>query len=87
MASGSLIHLAEPGDQGLFEMSMKTLTDGRVVLAYATETGDATNVTNLAYRFLDFSSSLLNGNLGNVVAVQSDGTMTSDSRIGWLEPR
>jgi hypothetical protein len=77
--SSSLIHLAEPGDQGLFEMSMKTLTDGRVVLAYATETGDATNVTNLAYRFLDFSSPLLNGNLGNVVAVQSDGSIISDS--------
>jgi hypothetical protein len=50
---GSRVHLVEPGDQGLFQMSMTTLADGRVVLAYASETGDATNLNNLVYRIID----------------------------------
>jgi hypothetical protein len=51
--TGQLVHFAEPGDQGLFAMSMTTLTDGRVVLAYASETGNATNLNELVYRFLE----------------------------------
>jgi len=51
--TGTLVHLTEPGDQGLFQMSMKTLADGRVLLAYASETGDATNLNNMVYRIID----------------------------------
>jgi hypothetical protein len=47
--TGRLVHLAEPGDQGLFEMSMTTLADGRVWLCER-ESGDATNLNNLVYR-------------------------------------
>lgn len=64
---GSLIHLVEPGDQGLFQMNLTTLADGRVLLAYASETGDATNVNNLVYRILDTRDPLLNGTAGNDV--------------------
>jgi hypothetical protein len=49
---GTLLHISEPGDQGLFSMSLATLPDGRAVLAYSSETGDATNLTTLDYRFL-----------------------------------
>jgi hypothetical protein len=74
------IHLAEPGDQGLFQTSMQTLADGRVVLAYATETGDSTNINNLAYRILDFRSPILTGgDLGNTVTVATDGATGSGS--------
>jgi hypothetical protein len=48
---GTQVHIARPGDQGLFDLSIATLPDGRVVLAYASETGDATNITTLSYRF------------------------------------
>jgi Ca2+-binding RTX toxin-like protein len=51
--TGNLIHLTEPGDQGLFQMNMTTLADGCVLLTYASETGDATNVNNLVYRIID----------------------------------
>ena len=76
--SGSLIHLASPGDQGLFQMSMKTLTDGRVVLAYGSETGDSTNVTDLAYRILDFSSPF-RVDPNNIVMANVDGSMAADT--------
>jgi hypothetical protein len=49
---GSQVHLAQPGDQGLFDFSIGTLPDGRVILAYRSETGDATNITTLNYRFV-----------------------------------
>jgi hypothetical protein len=49
---GTLLHISQPGDQGLFSMSLATLPDGRAVLAYSSETGDATNLTTLDYRFL-----------------------------------
>ena len=49
---GTQVHIARPGDQGLFQLSIATLSDGRVVLAYASETGDATNITTLSYRFV-----------------------------------
>jgi Ca2+-binding RTX toxin-like protein len=50
---GETIHLDEEGDQGLLNMNIATLTDGRVVLTYSSETGDATNQTELVYRIFD----------------------------------
>jgi len=49
---GAQVHFTKPGDQGLFDLSIATLPDGRVILAYASETGDATNITTLNYRFV-----------------------------------
>jgi hypothetical protein len=51
---GTQVHIepgvGKPGDQ--FALSIATLPDGRVILAYASETGDATNITTLNYRFV-----------------------------------
>jgi hypothetical protein len=49
---GKQVHIAKPGDQGMGDLSIATLPDGRVVLAYASETGDATGITTLSYRFV-----------------------------------
>jgi hypothetical protein len=49
---GQQVHLVKPGDQGLFDLSVATLPDGRVILAYSSETGNATNITTLNYRFV-----------------------------------
>jgi len=57
--------LAQPGDQGLFSMSLATLADGRVVLSYSSETGDATNVTTLDYRIIDPRDSTISGTAQN----------------------
>ncbi len=75
--TGSLVHLAQPGDQG--EISMTTLADGRVVLAYSSETGDATNVNNIVYRILDPRDPTLTGTEGNdgIVAQQTASTINA----------
>lgn len=52
-AIGSRLDLRQMGDQGLFNMSIATLDDGRVILTYNSETGDSTNVTTLNYRIVD----------------------------------
>ncbi len=70
-AIGSLVHFDDPGDQGLFGMSITTLHDGRVVIAYGSETGDSTNVTTLNYRIVDPRDSTIYGSISadeNIVA-------------------
>lgn len=62
---GTTVHLDQPGDQGLFGMSIVTLDDGRVILAYGSETGDATNITTLNYRILDPREPTILGTNGN----------------------
>jgi hypothetical protein len=63
---GATVHLSEPGDQGLFDLSIATLSGGvslfdeRVILAYGSETGDATNITTLNYRFVSVPPNLVN---------------------------
>ena len=52
-AIGNQIHLDKAGDQGLFSMDLATLSDGRVVLTYQSETGDATDLTTLDYQIFD----------------------------------
>jgi len=52
-AVGDIIHLDKAGDQGLFDMNITTLADGRVLLAYNSETGDSTNLTTLNYLMFD----------------------------------
>lgn len=62
---GGTVHLSEPGDQGLFDLSIATLRgalslfDERVILAYGSETGDATNITTLNYRFVSVPPNLI----------------------------
>jgi Ca2+-binding RTX toxin-like protein len=70
---GTTIHLDEDGDQGLFDMNIATLADGRVILTYTTETGDSTNQTELAYRIFDPRDA-------NIL-----GTLHNDNIVGRLE--
>ena len=64
-AVGHQIHIDEAGDQGLFNLSLTTLADGRVVLAYGSETGNSTNVTTLDYRIIDPRDGVIVGTQGN----------------------
>ena len=64
-AVGAKVHFNDLGDQGLFNLSIATLDDGRVILTYGSETGDATNVTTLNYRIVDPRSDTLVGTEGN----------------------
>ena len=64
-AIGDRVHFNEPGDQGLFDLSIATLADGRVIVAYGSETGDATNVTTLNYQMVDPREHDIFGTTGN----------------------
>ena len=64
-AIGNRVHFNEPGDQGLFDLSIATLADGRVVVAYGSETGDATNSTTLNYQMVDPREHDIFGTTGN----------------------
>lgn len=73
---GETIHLDEEGDQGLLNMNLATLTDGRVVLTYSSETGDATNQTTLDYRIFDPREANILGTLHNDNIVGRQGSST-----------
>lgn len=62
---GDVIHLDEAGDQGLFDMNITTLADGRVILAYSSETGDATNLTTLNYQMFDPREQVIDATSGD----------------------
>jgi hypothetical protein len=47
---GTQVHIAKPGDQA--DISIATLPDGRVVLAYRSETDDTTDTFTLNYRLV-----------------------------------
>lgn len=64
-AVGDVIHLDKAGDQGLFDMNITTLADGRVILAYSSETGDSTNLTTLNYQMFDPREKLIDATSGN----------------------
>ncbi|MFN0193080.1 MAG: calcium-binding protein [Aestuariivirga sp.] len=76
-AVGGVVHMDKPGDQGL-DFSIATLSDGRVILTYQSETGDATNVTTLNYQFFDPREATIFGTLGkdNIVG-REDGSNIS----------
>lgn len=63
-AIGPPAQVDEAGDQ-VFGMNIATLSDGRVVMTYAGETGDSTDVTTLNYRIFDPRESTIDGTLGN----------------------
>jgi Ca2+-binding RTX toxin-like protein len=79
-AVGDVLHLDKAGDQGLFDMNITTLADGRVVLAYAGETGDATNLTTLNYQMLDPRENRIFGTTGddNFVSRETGATISAD---------
>jgi Ca2+-binding RTX toxin-like protein len=64
-AVGDIIHLDKAGDQGLFDMNVTTLADGRVILAYSSETGDATNLTTLNYQMFDPREKIIDATTGD----------------------
>jgi Ca2+-binding RTX toxin-like protein len=61
---GDAVHVAEPGDQ-VFGLNIATLSDGRVVVSYVGETGDATGVTTLNYRIFDPRDATITGDAEN----------------------
>jgi hypothetical protein len=77
-AIGSRVDLDEPGDQGLFGMSIAALEDGRIIITYGSETGDSTNITTLNYRILDPRDATILGSNGddNIVG-RTDGSFVS----------
>jgi Ca2+-binding RTX toxin-like protein len=78
---GDTIHLTEPGDQGLFQVNLTTLADGRVLLAYASVTGDSTNLNNMVYWIIDPRDSSLSGTANADVIVAQD-TVTTSNGLG-----
>jgi Ca2+-binding RTX toxin-like protein len=62
---GSTIHLDKLGDQGLAGLDIATLADGRVVLSYQSETGNATNLTTLNYQIFDPRDNIINATNGD----------------------
>lgn len=77
---GDVVHIDKPGDQGLFDMNITTLSDGRVVLAYSGETGDSTNLTTLNYQMLDPRGDVIFGTSGddNFVSREIGATIKAD---------
>lgn len=73
-AIGTTIHLDSPGDQ--YGGSLATLTDGRVVLAYTSETGDSTDTFTQNYQIFDPREKQINGTTAadNIVGRQ-DGSL------------
>jgi Ca2+-binding RTX toxin-like protein len=75
-AVGNAIHLDKGGDQGLFDMNITTLADGRVILAYSSETGDATNLTTLNYQMFDPREKLIDATSGDDTFVSREDGAT-----------
>jgi len=66
-AVGDKVFIANPGDQGPFNVSLTTLADGRVAVVFNNETGDSTNVTTLDTVILDPRDSTIDGTSGDDV--------------------
>jgi Ca2+-binding RTX toxin-like protein len=60
-AVGNQVIIDNPGDQGAFSASLATLQDGRVIMTFNNETGDATDLTTLDYVILDPRNQTING--------------------------
>lgn len=72
---GNRVFVDEPGDQGPFGVSVDTLADGRVVIAFANETGDATDLTTLDYVILDPREPTIFGtNNADTIVARLDGS-------------
>ncbi len=58
---GDKVFIANPGDQGPFNVSLTTLADGRVAVVFDNETGNSTNTTTLDTVILDPRDSIIEG--------------------------
>jgi Ca2+-binding RTX toxin-like protein len=75
---GQQVHIDKPGDQGLFGMNVATLDDGRVIVTYGSETGDATNLTTLNYQIFDpREATILGTNGDDSIVGREDGSQIS----------
>jgi Ca2+-binding RTX toxin-like protein len=74
---GEQLRIDEPGDQGLFGMTLATLDDGRVIVTYVSETGDATNINTLNYQIVDPREATIMGGIDadNIVGRQDATTI------------
>lgn len=76
---GNQLRLGNRGDQFLSDLA--TLSDGRVVVSYDTETGAATNVTQAAFQIIDPRDAFIEGDNENNNIVGRLG----DSNLAGLE--
>ena len=75
VAVGSRLFIDEPGDQGPFSTNVTTLSDGRVLIAFNNETGDATGLTTLDYVILDpRDQTILGSNLDDTIVGRLDAS-------------
>ncbi len=74
-AVGNQVIIDNPGDQGPFGVSLATLQDGRVIVTFNNETGDATNLTTLDYVILDPRNQTINGTgAGDTIVGRQDAS-------------
>jgi Ca2+-binding RTX toxin-like protein len=79
---GQKLFIANPGDQGPFNVSLTTLADGRVAVLFNNETGDSTNVTTLDYVIVDPRGTTINGDGGDNTIVSRLGGATINGLAG-----
>jgi Ca2+-binding RTX toxin-like protein len=85
---GNKVFVDEPGDQGPFATSIDTLDDGRVVVTFQNETGNATGLTTLDYFILDPRETTISGGsaadtiVGRLEASTINGLGGTDHLIG-----
>jgi Ca2+-binding RTX toxin-like protein len=73
--AGELLTIGGAGDDVLSDI--ETLKDGRIVVTYMSETGDATDVSNLRYQIIETRGAVIEGSAAadNMVAAMSDSTL------------
>ena len=81
-AVGDKILIHNPGDQGPFGVSLTTLADGRVAVAFNNETGDSTDTTTLDYVILDPRDSTIDGTAGDDVITSRREGATVNGHAG-----
>jgi Ca2+-binding RTX toxin-like protein len=81
-AVGNQVIIDNPGDQGPFGVSLATLQDGRVIVTFNNETGDATNLTTLDYVILDPRNQTINGTGADDTIVGRQDTSTINGLDG-----
>ena len=81
-AVGDQVIIDNPGDQGPFGVSLATLQDGRVIVTFNNETGDATNLTTLDYVILDPRNQTINGTGADDVIVGRQDASTINGLDG-----
>ena len=81
-AVGDQVIIDNPGDQSAFSASLATLQDGRVIVTFNNETGDATDLTTLDYVILDPRNQTINGTGANDIIVGRQDASTINGLDG-----